>query len=353
MLSETEELPIQINADLVSKYSKDLLVKHFKFLAHTFKRDYQKYFPLKITDESDLLYLIHLSRSLEALKDCVGFTDHIKEYKNDIDSTYLVTTLASYLLSRKSKLTLEPVSANISKKADILAIIDNQEVYFECKNPKTDILAPIVKEHEKFYEELHTSIFKPCDVFITYNELDDKQIQDLKDFLKKKIPFITGEGEILNRNGVKVEIINVRDKFTDIGSVKLSMLLENYMEKALMPTTLINRNGVALGFTKNNVNAYKNIESQIKNSKNKVSKDKPLIAVINSEGLPGKFSDNVSFVNTLFNETKNTSFTGILFIRWQYSFEKLIEYEFTYINNPFARNQLSGISQLFTSNMTY
>ena len=105
-------------------------------------------------------------------------------------------------------------------------------------------------------------------------------------------------------------------------------------------------------FFKTGVTAFKNIESQIRNSKNKVPKDKPLIAVIHAEGIPGKLIDNIEFVNSLFNENKYTSFNGVLFVRHCYTFQRLIEYQFHYVNNPFARNQLSQLSQLFKSTMT-
>jgi hypothetical protein len=239
------------------------------------------------------------------------------------------------------------------KKADILATINGQDIYFECKNPQHDILSPIEKEHEEMYAALHSSVNKPCDVSITYQDtLTTKQLSDLGDFLKAKLPLVTGEGKILNYEGVKVEVTNVREQFTNIGDIRITRLWDNYQEKALHPGSIINRNGIAMMFFKTGVTAFKNIESQIRNSKNKVPKDKPLIAVIHAEGIPGKLIDNIEFVNSLFNENKYTSFNGVLFVRHCYTFQRLIEYQFHYVNNPFARNQLSQLSQLFKSTMT-
>jgi hypothetical protein len=353
MTTTPEQVTIQFNPTLYSKLPKDLISRHFEFLIKTFKLDYKKYFPTSVTNESDLLFLIHLSRSLERLKDCDGFADHIKEFKNGIESTYFVTIIADYLITQSSKLSLEPTSDGLQKKADILATINGQDIYFECKNPQHDILSPIEKEHEEMYAALHSSVNKPCDVSITYQDtLTTKQLSDLGDFLKAKLPLVTGEGKILNYEGVKVEVTNVREQFTNIGDIRITRLWDNYQEKALHPGSIINRNGIAMMFFKTGVTAFKNIESQIRNSKNKVPKDKPLIAVIHAEGIPGKLIDNIEFVNSLFNENKYTSFNGVLFVRHCYTFQRLIEYQFHYVNNPFARNQLSQLSQLFKSTMT-
>jgi hypothetical protein len=353
MTTTKEQISIQFSSALCSKLPKEVILKHIEFLIKIFKLDYKKYFPVQISDESTLLYLIHLSRSLERLKDCDGFDKHINEFRNGVDSTYFVTIIADYLFSQCSNLILEPSSDEVKKKADILATINGHDIYFECKNPKQNILSPIGKEHEEMYASLSKSINKPCDVSITYSEsLTPQQLIELGDFLKVKLPLVTGEGKILNYQGVKVEVTNVREQFIDIGDIRITRLWDNYHEKALHPGSAINRNGIAMMFFKTNVNAFKNIESQIKNSKNKVSKDKPLIAVIHAEGIPGKLVDNIDFVNSLFNEKKYTSFNGVLFVRHCYSFQKLIEHEFHYINNPYSRNQLPQLSQMFKSTLT-
>jgi hypothetical protein len=117
MTTTPEQVTIQFNPTLYSKLPKDLISRHFEFLIKTFKLDYKKYFPTSVTNESDLLFLIHLSRSLERLKDCDGFADHIKEFKNGIESTYFVTIIADYLITQSSKLSLEPTSDGLQKKS--------------------------------------------------------------------------------------------------------------------------------------------------------------------------------------------------------------------------------------------
>ena len=95
---------------------------------------------MKIDNESELLFLIHLSRSLENLANYRGFVEHVNEFSIDKDSTYFVTTLADYLTSRSKTIELEPVISNHPKQADIRIDFDETELFIECKNPKKDIL---------------------------------------------------------------------------------------------------------------------------------------------------------------------------------------------------------------------
>ncbi len=345
-----KEIEIQINSAIISKFPKELASHYIKFLIKIFRGKYAEYFPVQIKNEAELLYLIHLGRALESLENCSGFSEHIKEYNNNVDSSYFVTVVADYLKSISTKIELEPSVEGVSKKADILARIQDSDIYFECKDPKHDILAYYSKEHEEMYSALCSSIEIPCDVSVSYSQkLSQNELVELGLFIKRKLPKITGEGTILDDDGIKVEITSLKKEFINIGDIKITRFWENYQEKALYPGSVINRNGIPIAFFRTDVNAFNNIEEQIRNSKNKVPKNKPLVAVIHSIGIPGKLSDNVKFVSSLFNENKYTSFNGVLFVKYCYNFEKIIEYELQYVNNPFATNQIPNLTQLFRS----
>lgn len=353
MESSPEKININFNTALFTKLPKEFISKHFRFLVKAFGPEYKSLFPTEVLYEPDLLHLMHLSQALEKLKNCEGYSEHINEFKNDIESTYLVTIIAEYLLPKSEKIILEPSSDEISKKADILAFIDGQEIYFECKNPRLGILNPIGEEHEEMYSILHENVTKPCDVSITYqNRMSRDRLIELGKFLRAKLPLVTGEGTILNFQDVRVEVTNVRNQFQSIGDIRMTRFWDNYHEKSLQPGSLINRNGIAMMFFKSGVNAFNNIENQIRNSKNKVPKDRPLIAVIHAEAIPGKLTENIQFVQSLFNENKYTSFNGVLFIRYWYTFKNLINHDFHFINNPFSRNPIPKLSQLFKSSPT-
>lgn len=60
-----EHITLQFDSNFYTRIPKDLILKYFNFLIKTFKHNYSTLFLSKITNEADLLFLIHLSRSLQ------------------------------------------------------------------------------------------------------------------------------------------------------------------------------------------------------------------------------------------------------------------------------------------------
>lgn len=342
------EVPIQVTGQLVEVVTEQVIRERIQHLVGLFKQDYERLFPTQI-DEATFLYLAHLSFALASLEGCDGFDAHLAEFKNDVDSTYLVTTLASHLRPRVRELRLEPETPSMSKRADVKIILqDGRELFFECKNPKKEILSQLRDEQEPMYEALKECISRPCDVSITYEEsLTETELARLGRFLKERLPLVTGEGTILDRDGLMVEVTNVRDSFQDIGEIQAQMILDNYHANERNPVNIINRNGVAIMFVKRGVSVIKNVEQQFKASRNKVPRDAPLILVIQSDYLTGPLDENIRAISSLFQPGKHTSFNGVLLVRWSYNLRDLIDHEFHYVNNPYARKPIADLAALF------
>lgn len=344
------EVPVKVNEKLLEIVPQQVVRERIQYLVGLFKQDYEKLLTTQISDETTLLHLMHLSFSLDSLEECAGFHSHLMEFRNDIDSTYLVTTLASYLRPRTRELVLEPITESTGKRADIRIDLEGQHIFFECKNPKKEVLSRLRAEQEPMYEALKYSISRPCNVFITYETaLKEAELVRLGGFLKERLPLVTGEGTILDHNGVRVDVTNVREAFQNIGNVQVQMILENYHSNERNPVNIINRDGIAIGFAKRRVSVINNIEQQFKASQKKVSREAPLILAIQSDYLTGSLDENVRAISSLFQPSKHTSFNGVLLVRWSYNFQNLIDPQFHYVNNPYARNPIADLARLFRS----
>lgn len=342
------DVPLKVTPELLKAVPEHLIRERIQYLVALFKQEYEKLFPTDI-DEIQFLRLAHLSYSLESLQKCAGFDLHISEFKNDVDSTRFVTTLPSYLRNRTQCLELEPKNPLNGKRADIKVLLEaGAELFVECKHPTKEIHSQLRTEQEPMYEVLKSHISRPCDVSVIYEEsLKGSDLARLGQFIEERLPQVSGEGTILNHEGVKVDITNIRESFEDIGDIQLQMILNDYHANERNPINIINRNGVAISFIKRGISVLDNVEQQLKASRNKAPQETPMILAIRSDYLTGPLDENINGISAMFQPNKYTSFNGILLMRWSYNFQDLIEHEFQYINNPYARNPVTDLSGLF------
>ena len=327
---------------------RELVKERLKYLLELFAEEYSDYFPTKILDQGTLLKLIHMSFALERLSGVPGFPLHLREYRNDVKSSHLVLVLADYLAVRTSGVELEPQAEDSAKRADVAATLGSSKVFFECKSPQKEVFEQLRIEQEPMYEALRPLISRPCDVLVTYREpLSESEIKELGEFLRDRLPLVTGEGVVLDEGDLKVEVTNPRDSFSDIGEIQLQFVLENYHANERNPVNIINRCGVPIAFAKRGVSVLKNLEEQLRASKRKASSNSPLVVVVRSDYLTGSLEENISNISRFFQPSKNTSFNGVLLIRWAYEARQLLHYEFTYVNNPYARNPVPSLAALF------
>lgn len=342
------ELPIKINAEILSDLDVPQLRSSLQNLATLFKMDYQKYFPLNVSNISEALHLIHAGMSLNKLSVVTGFDKHIKEYVNDKDSTYFVTVVADYLYELTEELELEPSFDKHPKCPDIKIIFDSKPLYIECKNPKKDIVSGLSSEQKPMYDLLrHVIKAFPCNLSISYeNPLSTDELTDLVVILTEKLKWVTGEGTIYNRDGVEVSVTNLGSLSSNVGEKDFAFILENrYSERNLI--NIITRDGIAISFIKKGVSVQKNIEKQMKNCSKKVPNSENIVLAIQSEYLTGHTHDNIRKISQLFQPNKFTSISGILLSNWNYDIGCIIKHEFVYINNPFARNSVKDFERLF------
>lgn len=342
------EVPIRVTKELLKVVPDRQVRERVQHLVGLFKQDYEKLFPVEI-GEHDFLFLAHLSLALGALEGREGFDAHLAEFRNDVDSTYLVTALAAHLLPRVRDLELEPEPAPSGKRADIrVELEDGREVFFECKNPRREILGMLREEAEPMYEALRGHVPRPCDVTVAYEEpLSEEDLTRLGSFLEQRLPLVTGEGTILDRGSIQVDVTRVRERWEDVGEVLLQMVVPNRRGDARNPVTVVNRGGVAMCFVKRGAPFSGIVEQQLRASRGKAPRDAPLVLAVQSDLLTGPVADNVRAVSALFQPQKHTSFNGVVLVQWSYNFGSLIEHEFDYVNNPYARNPLDDAARLF------
>jgi hypothetical protein len=341
-------VPIRVAPDVLATFGEPAVRDVIQHLVSLFKKDYEGLFPVDV-DIGSFLFLRHLSAALRDLSACNGFAEHVAEYRNDVDSTYLVTVIAHHVQRQVAALELEPPIPTSGKRGDIRLTAASGEVMFvECKSPKKEILSALEAEHEEMYAGLRDAVVRPCDVFVSYEEtLSAEKLGRLAAFLKDCLPAVTSDGTILDVPEVKVEVTNVRDSLVDIGDVRVQMLLDNHQSASRDPVTLINRDGVAIGFAKRNVSLVPSVERQFRSARKQVPDGVPLVLVVQAGFLTGARAANVSAIAGLFQPTKNTRVNAVVVADWTYTPESLIEPTFTTVMNPYAKNPAGDLSQMF------
>jgi hypothetical protein len=341
-------VPFEINADAVKEIDIASLQKSIQYLVSLFKEDYERLFKVQINSTNEALKLMHTANALEKLETAEGFDKHINEYKNDVESTYFVSVLADYLDRKASYIGLEPDIEGHSKAPDIRIMFDKTAFYIECKNPKKDILKGLKEEQATMFNALFQVAYEnSCNLTIAYKEpLSDDELAELNDFLKKRLKHVTGEGTILLTDDIEVSVTNFGNRNDDIGEQYFQFIVENrYSERNLI--CLFTRNGTPIAFVKNSISVIDNIESQLKKCKNKVPDSSPLVLAIQSEYLIGHSHKNMKMISNLFKPNKFTSINGILLTNWSYGIKNIINHEFIYINNPYAKNPIIDFERLF------
>lgn len=339
---------MEIHEKALENLRRDVVVQRLKYLIEVFGEHSSRYLPDRVDDQGSLLKLVHMSFALERLSPVSGFDLHLEQYRNDFTSSHLVLVVADYLAIRATELELEPKAADSAKRADVAATIGSSRVFFECKNPRKEMFEELRLEQEPMYQALRPYISRPCDIFVTYRKpLSDRELAELGEFLRSRLPLVTTEGVILDTNNLRVEVTNPRNSFTDIGEVQVQLILDDHHANERNPVNLINRGGVPIAFAKRRVSVSKNLESQLRASRRKASGVTPLVVVVRSDYLTGSLEENITSISRLFQPSKNTSFNGVLLIRWCFEAQRLLHYEFTFISNPYARNPVPVLGSYF------
>ena len=341
-------VPLKIQSDVLNDFDLKFLKERLQYLVALFKQDYSRIFPLSVSSHSEAFQLIHTSLSLEKLKERKGFNKHIVEYRNDRDSAYFVTVLADYLDNHSMVLELEPSFDGHLKFPDIKIEFDGKPISIECKNPKKDILTGLEEEQLPMFEALYNVVKDHlCNLTVSYETpLAKDKLKEINKILYKKLKTVTGEGTVWSSDEVEISVTNVGKSSKDIGNQYLQFVVENrYSERNLI--CLFSRNGIPISFVKKGISVIDNIRSQLKKCSKKVPENQPLVLAIQSEYLTGHINLNNNLISKLFQPNRFTSVNGILLLNWVYSFENMIEHQFVYINNPYAKNPVTDFERLF------
>ncbi len=118
---------------ILAGMNQEEVQNHIQKLILYFKDKYTLIIPKTITDSRQLLWLLNLNNNLSQLEKCEGFAKHLDEYVNNKVSAYFVSVVASSIVRKVDKLILEPDIQGRRNKSDIKFLLDNEEIYIECK----------------------------------------------------------------------------------------------------------------------------------------------------------------------------------------------------------------------------
>lgn len=341
-------VPIKYAEDVRATFGEKFVRGVVQRLVTLFKDEYPRSLPTEI-DMHAFLQLRHMDIALAELADCDGFEQHLAEFHNDVESTYLVTIVAHRLLSRVSELQLEPVIAGTGKRGDIRIVsADGEEVWIECKLPRASFPEHLIEENRVTYEALRESVVRPCDITISSNvALSDESVQEVAAFLKRTLPFVTAEGTLLDVDGIKIDVTAVRSTWQDIGEVEIAMPLENEFTNSRDAITIHKRDGIGMAFCRTGLSKTKSVERQIASSRGQAPDGMPFILAISSAHLLGALQSNLAEISSLFNPGKNTSVNGIALVDWHYSLHEPIVDKYQLVQNPCAKATANSIPALF------
>jgi hypothetical protein len=301
--------------------------------------------PNQINDLGTLQWLIEIHRNLQKLKSCNGFDRHIQTYnKKQKQSSYFVTVIASYLLDKNvGDIVLEPPILGKENKSDILLIYKNQNVYFECKhtqsfNPNYSL------EHEHMLSILRNYIVVPHQISITYKKsMSDDEIRRLGEDIKKRVVSVTGNGKIIDREDIEVQVIK-RETYTDMRfQTNLFMMCKVIDNNCNYPGNVYGIDGLTISLSGPKVDSTNLLRAKLKKSKRQSPISEPYVLVIDGSLMLGELTEKARSLSTAFQPKINTRFSAAMIVNHYSKLSKAgNSLEFSYVSNPFAKFPLTS-----------
>jgi hypothetical protein len=333
-----------------SKLNIDEVKGHLIDLALIFKEKFPNVVPTAINDLPTLEYIVSLSENLKKIKECEGFKEHISKYKGkQIHSNYFVTLLAGFLVSKVDTLVLEPKIGKKKKNPDIYVDLKGEEVCIECKLIDTQQF-DYFEEHKHMFEVLSKYVNVPHQVSITYKKsLSDDEIKKLGKTLQQRVHLVTREGNIINNEDLEVNVIARAEYVDKRFSGGMGGIIENMSDNCRYPNHVFFKNGITMSLSGPKVDYSKILRYKLEKSRDQSYLKKPFILAIDATYMLGDLTENLRFLNTRFQPSMNTRFSGILLVSSGLRLEKNYR-EFKFISNPFAKYPVSKDFELLFTN---
>jgi hypothetical protein len=324
-----------------SKLTIDEVKQHFTDLAQIFKQHFTDLVPTTIRNLSKLEYIVSLSKNLKKLRECEGFEEHISKYKGEqIRSNYFVTSLAGFLVERVDKLVLEPEIEKKKKRPDIYVNFRGEEVYVECKVIETKQF-DYYEEHKHMFEVLRKYIASPHQVSITYRRtLSDEELKRLGETLRKRVPLVKREGNIIDNEDLEVNVIPRSDYGDKRFTIIMGGITESLSENCSYPNHVFFKDGVTMSLSGPKVDYSKILRNKLEKSRPQSDVKKPYVLAIDATYMLGELTGNLRFLSTRFQPDRNTRFSGVLLARYTGNLEKN-PFEFKFVSNPYAKYPVS------------
>lgn len=305
--------------------------------------------PERVNDISTLQTILDMSRKLRALEGCVGFRNHVSQYKTDSTASYFVTCLAYHLLPVVDSLTLEPEIPG-GHKSDILALLENQEVYIECKHPFSHRRADLFREHQRICGILLKYITVPHQVTLRYRETpSDEAVERLGTRLQAILESVTGNGTVLQSDGITVSVVT-REAYGFRGfRAVIPGVSTDLYSRADDPCHVFFEEGKTVEICGPRFDEAATIARLVKKSRVQSPRGKPYVLAISTNGMLGELAEQVSSVRNAFQPRKNTRFSGVLLAGFPREIDETTA-EFVevpkliWIPNPFAQYSLNDFA---------
>lgn len=303
------------------------------------------------------VYLLdYLNSALEILKKCKGFHEHVTEYKNNPESTFFVTVLADVLVGHGLIVELEPNIPGHVKKPDLYAFQkpNGVGVYFECKQPKEDT-QNLLTEQRKIFDGIENIISDEYSLSLFYDKtLSSNDIKKFHDLINESL---YNDKDIYENRcivddinlGVRLLVSGTSSNTEKNGIIEIAGIPNFSDKKGYSNVNGINRYGKNMVFLKS---ASKNtINSQLKNSQDKVPDGSPCVVCIDLSGPRFNFDGYSEFIIKHFNSGDYTSFSGVLLVNHGLLLDGKYAAQLHYIENKNAKYPLPFLKDFLNESL--
>jgi len=343
--SNGKQYNVSVSAEIVngSGISVEQVRYHITQLAAILGTKFNVLVPRAITDTPTLQSIVDTSQRLQKLKQCDGFDRHIRTYtRRQLQSSKFVTLIASYLVDKVDKITLEPLITGRSKKSDILVNFREERVYLECKHVET-LRFDYSQEHEHMFSILRDYIHSPHQISIRYKKpLSDMEVHDLGKTLTQRVSEATGDGMIINNQDLEVQVMKRAGYADKRFAFTMVMITKDLHDNCSYPGHFYARDGITLSLSGPKVDYTKVLREKLQRSRSQSPPDSAYTLVIDGNRMLGDLTENLRALSTAFQPETNTRFSAAVLASY---FSRIgspeLDFNFSVVSNPFAKFPIS------------
>jgi len=327
-----------------SNLSNEELQSYLNHLGSVFGARTKYIIPDKINDLLTLRWIADLSERIGKVEHFEGFDKHVKTYtRNQIESSYFVTVIASYLVDNGiDNLIFDPSITVTGKKPDLLIDFQGEQVFIECKTidtKKFDYSA----EHARMLSILRSYLDVPHQIDIQYKEsFPDNDLHELGKVLHERLKSVKGDGNIVHNNNLRVGVQIRKGYFPRSSKIVLGGISKDINEQCNYPMHSYGIDGHYIGISGPKVDYSNILSSKIRRSRRQAPDVKPYVLMIQGNLMLGSLTENIRALSSAFQPKTNTRFSaGVLVTYYQHFDSSILDIKFYFVPNPFAQYPVS------------